>query len=77
MPLWPPYVNRKPRSNLVSVLVLVGFSFPFATLRGVVWFESSGSRIKTGDFRCVAFTCGTVPKGLVGINSEVSYQLAS
>jgi hypothetical protein len=31
--------------------------------------------MNTGNFRCAAFSCSALQNGLVGINSEVSYQL--
>jgi hypothetical protein len=59
----------------VSVLVSVGFSLYFVGVRSAARSESCRDPIDTEDFRLVTFWCATLRNDLVGINSEVSYQL--
>ena len=59
----------------VSVLVSVGFSLYFVGVRSAARSESCRDSIDTEDFRLVTFWCATLRNDLVGINSEVSYQL--
>ena len=63
-------IDRLPRKT-VSVLVSVGSAIRCARLPGAAGVVSQKSRINTVDFRCVAFTCATMPKGLVGIMSPL------
>jgi len=59
----------------VSVLVSVDFSLCFVGVRSAARSESCRDPIDTEDFCLVTFWCATLQNNLVGINSEVSYQL--
>ncbi len=54
-------------SALVSVLVSVGVSFCFATVRGAASGEYHRSRVSIGDYRYRAFWCATVLKRQIPI----------
>jgi hypothetical protein len=55
----------------VSVLVSVGSSFPFATVRGAARSDTHENRASIDDFRCSAFPCATMQNGLVRIMSPL------
>jgi hypothetical protein len=70
-----PVPELSPRCAPVSVLVSVGFAIRRSLMRVAARERTYGRLINTCAFRLPAFRCRTVRNGLVGINSEVSYQL--